>query len=100
MAARVGAVFPPKWSRLLDHVTSGRDQSCCTAKYVSIVLVRRRSRFGHRGERQLVVFQNGDAVLLLLFLQVEHLLQLLELLQLAEGLQHHQHHYEPQDQVD
>lgn len=100
MAAHVGPVFPLKWWRLLDHITSGRDQSCCTTKHVSIVLVGRHSRFGHRGERQLVMFQNGDAVLLLLFLQVEHLPQLLQLLQLAEGLQHHQHHYKPQDQVD
>lgn len=45
------------------------------------------------------MFQNGEAVLLLLFLQVEHLPQLLQLLQLTEGLQHHQHDYQPQDQV-
>lgn len=56
--------------------------------------------FGHRSEGQVVVLQNGEAVLRLLLLQVEHLPQLLQLLQLAEGLQHHQHDDQTQDQVD
>lgn len=72
--------FSPKRGQSLNHVTSGRDQSCCTTKHVSIVLVGRRSCFGHVGERQLVMFQNGEAVFLLIFLQVEHLPQLLQLL--------------------
>ena len=56
--------------------------------------------FGHSGEGQVVVLQNGEAVLRLFLLQVEHLPQLLQLLELAEGLQHHEHDYQTQDQVD
>lgn len=46
------------------------------------------------------MLQDGEAVLRLLLLQVEHLPQLLQLLQLTEGLQHHQHDYQAQDQID
>lgn len=55
---------------------------------------------GHSIEGQVVVLQDGEAVLLLVLLQVEHLPQLLQLLQLAEGLQHHQHDDQTQEQVD
>lgn len=51
------------------------------------------------GEGQLVMLQDGQAVLGLLLLQVEHLPQLLQLLQLTEGLQHHQHDHQPQEEV-
>lgn len=55
---------------------------------------------GHSREGQVVMLQNGQVVLRLLLLQVEHLPQLLQLMQLTEGLQHHQHDYQTQDQVD
>lgn len=56
--------------------------------------------FGHSSEGQVIMLQDGEAVLRLLLLQVEHLPQLLQLLQLTEGLQHHQHDYQAQDQID
>lgn len=46
------------------------------------------------------MLQNGEAVLGLLLLQVEHLPELLQLLQLAEGLQYHQHDYQAENEVD
>lgn len=86
---------------LLDHgIVIGRDQSWNANKRLGFALTVSRGSVGHGGEGQVVVLQNGEAVLRLLLLQVEHLPQLLQLLQLAEGLQHHQHDYQTQDQVD
>lgn len=65
-----------------------------------MALVFAQGPLGHGGEGQVVVLQDGQAVLRLLLLHVEHLPQLLELLQLTEGLQHHQHDDQAQDQVD
>lgn len=87
--------------RLLDHrIIVRRGQSWDTNKRLGFVLSVGRGSVGHGGEGQVVVLQNGEAVLRLLLLQVEHFPQLLQLLQLAEGLQHHQHDDQTQDQVD
>ena len=87
-------------SSLLDHgvVSPGRGQHRHTEKVPGFVLVRGGGDDGG-GEGQLVVLQDGQAVLGLLLPQVEHLPQLLQLLQLAEGLQHHQHDHQPQQKV-
>lgn len=86
--------------QLLYHgiVSAGRGQHRDAQEVAGLVLVGGRGHHGG-GEGQLVVLQDGQAVLGLLLLQVEHLPQLLELLQLAEGLQHHQHHHQAQQQV-
>lgn len=86
---------------LLDHgIINRRDQGWDADKRLGFVLTVGRGSFGHSSEGQVVVLQNGEAVLRLLLLQVEHLPELLQLLQLAEGLQYHQHDYQTQDQVD
>lgn len=54
----------------------------------------------HGREGQVVVLQDGQSVLRLFLLQVEHLAQLLELLQLTERLQDHQHGDQTQQEVD
>lgn len=78
----------------------GRDQSGDANKRLGFVLPLACSSFGHSGKGQVVVLQNGEAVLWLLLLQVEHFPQLFQLLQLTEGFQHHQHDDQTQDQVD
>lgn len=86
---------------LLDHgIVVGRGQSRDANKRLGLVLTLGRATVGHRGEGEVIMFQNGEAVEWLLLLQVEHFPELLQLLQLTEGLQHHQHDYETQDQVD
>lgn len=45
------------------------------------------------------MFHDGQAVLGLLLLQIEHLPQLLQLLQLTEGLQHHQHGNQTEEEI-
>lgn len=86
---------------LLDHgVIIGRGQSWDANKRLGLVFIVDCGSVGHRSEGQLVMLQNGEAVVWLLLLQVEHLPQLLQLLQLAEGLQHHQHDDQTQDQVN
>lgn len=83
---------------LVGHaVLAGGDQSGGADELVALVFAQ--GRLGHGGEGQVVVLQDGQAVLRLLLLHIEHLPQLLELLQLAEGLQHHQHDDQAQDQV-
>lgn len=84
---------------LLDHgIVVGRAQSRDTNKRMGFILML--GSFGHSSEGQVIMLQDGEAVLRLLLLQVEHLPQLLQLLQLAEGLQHHQHDYQAQDKID
>lgn len=89
---------PPLGGVLVGHaVVAGGDQSGGADELVAPVSAQ--GPLGHGGEGQVVLLQDGQAVLRLLLLHVEHLPQLLELLQLAEGLQHHQHDDQAQDQV-
>lgn len=85
---------------LLDHgIVVGRHQTRHANKRLCFALGVDDGSVGHGGEGQVVVLQDGEAVLGLVLLQVEDLPQLLQLLQLAEGLQHHQHDNQTQDQV-
>lgn len=99
-SARRFTLFPPRLGGgvLVGHaVVAGGDQSGGADEMVALVFAQ--GPLGHGGEGQVVVLQDGQAVLRFLLLHVEHLPQLLELLQLAEGLQHHQHDDQAQDQV-
>ena len=83
---------------LADHgVVAGRGED--GGAEVELVGAR-GGALGDGGEGEVVVLQDGQAVLGLLLLQVEHLPQLLQLLQLAERLQDDQHHDEAQQEVD
>lgn len=93
--------LPCIYGCLLDHgIVIGRGQSWDTSKGLSFLFTVPCGCAGHSSEGQVIVLQNGEAILPLVLLQVEYFPQLLQLLQLTEGLQHHQHDDKTQDQVN